>query len=75
MEGCCSDEGGCACSCHHELEMARIYGMLGSVDANTGDAQTGKFFFKLTLILSTIDVNWLLVIDCAICSCASLLCT
>lgn len=28
-------------SCHHELEMARIYGMLGSVDANTGDAQTG----------------------------------
>jgi xylose isomerase len=28
-------------SCHHELEMARIHGMLGSVDANTGDAQTG----------------------------------
>jgi len=28
-------------SCHHELETARIYGMLGSVDANTGDAQTG----------------------------------
>lgn len=31
------------CSCHHELETARIYGMLGSVDANTGDAQTGLF--------------------------------
>jgi len=46
VEGCCSDEGGCACSCHHELEMARIYGMLGSVDANTGDAQTGMFFFS-----------------------------
>jgi xylose isomerase len=28
-------------SCHHELETARINGMLGSVDANTGDAQTG----------------------------------
>jgi xylose isomerase len=28
-------------SCHHELEVARINGMLGSVDANTGDAQTG----------------------------------
>jgi xylose isomerase len=28
-------------SCHHELEIARINGMLGSVDANTGDAQTG----------------------------------
>ena len=27
-------------SCHHELEMARIYGMLGNIDANTGDAQT-----------------------------------
>jgi xylose isomerase len=26
--------------------MARIYGMLGSVDANTGDAQTGIFFFQ-----------------------------
>lgn len=28
-------------SCHHELEVARIQGLLGSVDANTGDAQTG----------------------------------
>jgi xylose isomerase len=26
--------------------MARIHGMLGSVDANTGDAQTGMFFFS-----------------------------
>ena len=29
-------------SCHDELEMARIYGMLGNIDANTGDAQTGN---------------------------------
>lgn len=28
-------------SCSHELEMARIHGMFGSFDANTGDAQTG----------------------------------
>ncbi|KAI5675466.1 hypothetical protein M9H77_06416 [Catharanthus roseus] len=28
-------------SCHHELETARINGMLGNVDANTGDPQTG----------------------------------
>eukprot|EP00897_Mesotaenium_endlicherianum_P010768 jgi/Mesen1/971/ME000012S00522 len=28
-------------SCHHELEAARITGMLGSIDANTGDPQTG----------------------------------
>eukprot|EP00271_Cylindrocystis_brebissonii_P009764 TRINITY_DN249_c0_g1_i1.p1 TRINITY_DN249_c0_g1~~TRINITY_DN249_c0_g1_i1.p1 ORF type:complete len:489 (-),score=103.78 TRINITY_DN249_c0_g1_i1:1643-3109(-) len=28
-------------SCHHELEVARIVGLLGNIDANTGDAQTG----------------------------------
>ncbi|KAL8138230.1 hypothetical protein V2J09_004231 [Rumex salicifolius] len=28
-------------SCHHELETARINGVLGNVDANTGDPQTG----------------------------------
>lgn len=28
-------------SCHHELETARINGILGSFDANTGDPQTG----------------------------------
>ncbi|GMH42846.1 hypothetical protein BSKO_10765 [Bryopsis sp. KO-2023] len=28
-------------SCEHELAMASAYGMLGNVDANTGDAQTG----------------------------------
>ena len=27
-------------SYHHELEMEQIYGMLGNIDANTGDAQT-----------------------------------
>ena len=29
-------------SCHYELEMARIYGMLGNIDANTRDAQTSN---------------------------------
>jgi xylose isomerase len=28
-------------TCHHELETARINGLLGNIDANTGDAQTG----------------------------------
>eukprot|EP00899_Mesostigma_viride_P021423 jgi/Mesvir1/29282/Mv25357-RA.1 len=28
-------------SCEHELETARILGLLGNIDANTGDAQTG----------------------------------
>ncbi|KAF5804728.1 putative xylose isomerase [Helianthus annuus] len=28
-------------SCHHELETARINGLLGNVDANTGDPQVG----------------------------------
>ena len=31
-------------SCHHELETARINGLLGNIDANTGDPQTGVFF-------------------------------
>ena len=29
-------------SCHHELEMARIYGMLGNIDGNIGDSQIGN---------------------------------
>ncbi|KAI8477277.1 MAG: xylose isomerase-like protein [Monoraphidium minutum] len=28
-------------SCEHEIETARINGVLGNIDANTGDAQTG----------------------------------
>ncbi|RZC73783.1 hypothetical protein C5167_049264 [Papaver somniferum] len=28
-------------SCHHELETARNFGMLGNIDANTGDPQIG----------------------------------
>ncbi|KAG5563752.1 hypothetical protein RHGRI_000076 [Rhododendron griersonianum] len=28
-------------SCHHELETARINGLLGNIDANTGDPQIG----------------------------------
>lgn len=31
----------CVNSCEHELELARVLGMLGNLDANTGDAQTG----------------------------------
>lgn len=38
------------CSCHHELETARLNGLLGNIDANTGDPQTGiaylYFFFE-----------------------------
>lgn len=51
-------------SCHHELEMARIYGMLGNIDANTGDAQTGwdtdQFLTDIseaTLIMLTVIKN------------------
>ncbi|XP_052488249.1 xylose isomerase isoform X3 [Gossypium raimondii] len=28
-------------SCHHDVETARINGLLGNIDANSGDAQTG----------------------------------
>lgn len=28
-------------SCHHELETARLNGLLGNIDANTGDPQIG----------------------------------
>jgi len=51
-------------SCHHELEMTRIYGMLGNIDANTGDAQTGwdtdQFLTDIseaTLIMLTVIKN------------------
>eukprot|EP00249_Psilotum_nudum_P016100 c25657_g1_i1 orf=91-1557(+) len=51
-------------SCHHELEMARIYGLLGSIDANTGDYQTGwdtdQFLVDVaeaTLIMLTVVKN------------------
>ncbi|KAH7441673.1 hypothetical protein KP509_03G048400 [Ceratopteris richardii] len=51
-------------SCTHELEMARIHGMFGSFDANTGDAQTGwdtdQFLVDIaeaTLIMLTVIKN------------------
>ncbi|XP_047320051.1 xylose isomerase isoform X1 [Impatiens glandulifera] len=51
-------------SCHHELETARINGILGSFDANTGDAQTGwdtdQFLTDIseaTLIMLTVIRN------------------
>lgn len=37
-------------SCHHELETARINGLLGNIDANTGDPQVGNdliFHFRM----------------------------
>ena len=30
-----------SCSCHHELETARLNSLLGNIDANTGDHQVG----------------------------------
>lgn len=43
------------CSCHHELETARINGLLGNIDANTGDPQIGMCaclqLLKVTLCL------------------------
>lgn len=51
-------------SCFHELELARVHGMLGSFDANTGDPQTGwdtdQFLVDVaeaTLIMLTIIKN------------------
>ena len=29
-------------SSHHELEMARIYGMIGNIDSNNRDSQIGN---------------------------------
>jgi xylose isomerase len=34
-------------SCHHELETARINGLLGNIDANTGDPQVGMCKFSI----------------------------
>lgn len=31
-------------SCHHDVETARINGLLGNIDANSGDPQTGIMF-------------------------------
>jgi xylose isomerase len=51
-------------SCHHEVEVARINGVLGNVDANTGDAQTGwdtdQFLTNIeetTLVMLTVIKN------------------
>lgn len=51
-------------SCHHEVEVARINGVLGNIDANTGDAQTGwdtdQFLTDVeeaTLIMLTVIKN------------------
>ncbi|RCV13603.1 hypothetical protein SETIT_2G358800v2 [Setaria italica] len=51
-------------SCHHELETARINGLLGNIDANTGDPQVGwdtdQFMTDIaeaTLVMSTVVKN------------------
>lgn len=51
-------------SCHHELETARINGLLGNVDANTGDPQIGwdtdQFltdFGEATLVMLSVIKN------------------
>jgi len=38
-------------NCHHKLEIACIDGMLGSVDANTGDAQTDLTIKPFTIVV------------------------
>jgi len=51
-------------SCHHELETARINGLLGNIDANTGDPQVGwdtdQFMTDIaeaTLVMSSVVKN------------------
>ncbi|XP_052163270.1 xylose isomerase [Oryza glaberrima] len=51
-------------SCHHELETARINGLLGNIDANTGDPQIGwdtdQFLTDIseaTLVMSSVVKN------------------
>ncbi|KAI5348806.1 hypothetical protein L3X38_001693 [Prunus dulcis] len=51
-------------SCHHELETARLNGLLGNIDANTGDPQTGwdtdQFLTDIaeaTLVMLTVVKN------------------
>ncbi|KAL5654879.1 hypothetical protein ACJX0J_034198, partial [Zea mays] len=50
--------------CHHELETARINGLLGNIDANTGDPQVGwdtdQFMTDIaeaTLVMSSVVKN------------------
>ncbi|GER52635.1 xylose isomerase family protein [Striga asiatica] len=51
-------------SCHHEVETARINGLLGNIDANTGDPQVGwdtdQFMMDVgeaTLVMLTVIKN------------------
>jgi len=38
-------------SYHHELEISRIYGILGNIDANTGDSQQAGILINFLRIL------------------------
>ena len=54
----------CRSSCHHELETARINGLLGNIDANTGDPQIGKFqIFYLSNQIIIINSIWILMLQ------------
>ncbi|KAL0428275.1 UNVERIFIED_CONTAM: Xylose isomerase [Sesamum latifolium] len=53
-------------SCHHELETARINGLLGNIDANSGDPQIGRvgpggFNFDAKLRRESTDVEDLFI--------------
>jgi len=45
------------CSCHHELETARINGLLGNIDANTGDPQVGMCAFFHSINFVTLNIK------------------
>lgn len=44
-------------SCHHELETARINGLLGNIDANTGDPQVGMCEFSCLINYVTFNIE------------------
>jgi len=45
------------CSCQHELETARINGLLGNIDANTGDPQVGMYAFSHSINIVTFNIE------------------
>uniref|UniRef100_A0A0D3ALE8 xylose isomerase n=1 Tax=Brassica oleracea var. oleracea TaxID=109376 RepID=A0A0D3ALE8_BRAOL len=47
----CNDARLSGHTCHHELETARINGLLGNIDANTGHAQTGNAYLISPLLI------------------------
>jgi len=43
-------------SCHHELETARINGLLGNIDANSGDPQIGMLHENMRILIKHVNV-------------------